>query len=79
MLKTTVYLDEAAASKLKRMADAQGRSQAELIRKGVAQLIESHPPKLPNGMGKFSSTAGGTISATYRTRLRAAVRAGKWK
>ena len=78
MVKTTVYLDESVALRLKQMADAQGRSQAELIREGLARLTEAQRPGLPKGLGKFSSGTTGN-SVTYRSRLRAAVRDGKWK
>jgi hypothetical protein len=36
VIKTTVYLDEADAAALRRMAAQTGRSQAEIIREGVA-------------------------------------------
>jgi predicted transcriptional regulator len=36
MLKTTVYLDEADAAALRRLAAETGRSQAEIIREAVA-------------------------------------------
>ena len=78
MVKTTVYLDEAVALKLKRMAQAQQRTQAELIRESLSQLIESSNPELPKGLGKFSSGESRN-SETYRSRLRSAVRAGQWK
>ena len=78
MVKTTVYLDEAVAIKLKRMAQAQQRTQAELIRESLSQLTESASPNLPKGLGKFSSGESGN-SETYRSRLRSATRAGQWK
>jgi predicted transcriptional regulator len=34
MLRTTVYLDEETALALRRLADAERRSQAEIIRHG---------------------------------------------
>ncbi len=78
MVKTTVYLDEGVALKLKRMAEAQQRPQAELIRESLARFIETQAPVLPLGRGKFDSGEPSN-STKYRTRLRSAIRAGKWK
>jgi predicted DNA-binding protein len=39
MRKTSVYLDDAEAESLQRVAAATGRSQAELIREGVRRVI----------------------------------------
>ena len=78
MVKTTVYLDAAVALKLKRMADSQGRSQAELIRESLARLTGAQRPPLPKGLGKFASGNSGN-AANYRARLRADMQAGKWK
>ena len=78
MVKTTLYLDETVALKLKKMAQAQQRTQAELIRESLSQLTESDPPALPKGLGKFRSGRAAN-SETYRTQLRSAMKAGKWK
>ena len=78
MVKTTVYLDEAVALRLKRMAQVQQRTQAELIRESLALLTESHSPQLPKGLGKFRSGETSN-SETYRSRLRSAAKAGPWK
>ena len=78
MVKTTVYLDEAVALKLKRMAQAQQRTQAELIRESLSQLTESNAPNLPKGLGKFNSGERNN-SETYRSRLGSAIRTEKWK
>jgi Arc/MetJ-type ribon-helix-helix transcriptional regulator len=50
MVKTTVYLPEDLKRDLERLADESGRSEADLIREGVAQLVaaEQRPrPTLP--------------------------------
>ena len=78
MVKTTVYLDETVALKLKRMAQSQERTQAELIRESLRQFTESSSPTLPQGMGKFNSGESRN-SETYRIQLRSAVRTGQWK
>lgn len=50
MEKTTVYLPAELKRRLGRVAQAQGRSEAELIREGVQHVTsqdQSPPPKLP--------------------------------
>lgn len=39
MRKTSVYLTDAEADELKRAAVATGRSQADLIRAGISQIV----------------------------------------
>jgi hypothetical protein len=45
VLKTTVYLDESDAAALRRLADATGRSQAELMREAIAEKARSAGPR----------------------------------
>jgi Arc/MetJ-type ribon-helix-helix transcriptional regulator len=50
MKKTTVYLPDDLKAALERMAAAQGRSEAELIRQAVRELtrnLEPPRPRLP--------------------------------
>jgi len=50
MKKTTVYLPDDLKAALERMAAAQGRSEADLIRQAVRDLtrdLEPPRPKLP--------------------------------
>lgn len=47
MRKTTVYLTDAQKRGLERLAATSGRSEAELIRSAVDQLVESAPPRRP--------------------------------
>ena len=49
MKKTTVYLPDELAHRLKTAAASTGRSEAELIREGVAAVVDAHPspPRLP--------------------------------
>ncbi len=42
MIKTSVYLDEAQKVRLDEVALLSGRSQAELIREGIDQVIQDH-------------------------------------
>ncbi|MGA2926687.1 MAG: ribbon-helix-helix protein, CopG family [Solirubrobacteraceae bacterium] len=45
MVKTTVYLDEADAAALRRLAVATGRSQAALIREAIADKTRAAAPR----------------------------------
>jgi hypothetical protein len=56
MRKTTVYLTEDEAEGLRRMSAATGKSQAELIRKGVRIVIEQDPPRTFRSMGMGAGT-----------------------
>lgn len=51
MHKTTVYIDEAQAERLGRLAHASGRSQAELIREGLERVLDEAPPRAFHSMG----------------------------
>ena len=42
MERTTVYLPESLKAALERTAEAEQRSEADLIREGVALVIERH-------------------------------------
>lgn len=53
--KTTVYLDDAQADRLGRLARATGRSQAELIRDGVERVLGEAPDRTFHSMGKGRS------------------------
>lgn len=50
MVKTTLYLPDELKSSVERLAREEGRSEAELFREAVAELIESRRhrrPRLP--------------------------------
>lgn len=57
MRKTTVYLDDAQAERLGRLASASGRSQAELLREGVERVLDEAPPRTFHSMGLGRSGA----------------------
>jgi predicted transcriptional regulator len=42
MRKTSVYLDDAQKARLDEVVVLSGRSQAELIREGIEQVIHDH-------------------------------------
>jgi hypothetical protein len=77
MIKTTVYLDPEAVLALRQLAQAQGRSQAELIREAIDRLTrsESRPP--PQGMGGYRSGRS-DVSERAEELLHQAVREKKW-
>jgi predicted DNA-binding protein len=63
MEKTTVYLPTELKRALERAAQLEGRSEAELIREGVAAIVEPHrvaEPVLPlfeSGTGDLAARA----------------------
>jgi plasmid stability protein len=54
MKKTTVYLPEDLKSALGRVAAQRGRSEAELIREAIKELVEGSEPPRPR-LPLFSS------------------------
>ena len=55
MKKTTVYLPDELKAQLGRVAGASGRSEAELIREAVRQLVRNSTPPTPR-LPLFKST-----------------------
>lgn len=53
MIKTSVYLDDAQKRDLERIVEITGRSQAELIRDGINQVIQDHLAKRPKMRARF--------------------------
>ncbi len=47
MRRTTVYLPENLKEELERVARAEGRSEADLIREGVSRVVEIHASPAP--------------------------------
>ncbi len=45
MRKTSVYLSEAQAERLRRLAKQEGRPQAEIIRDAIASYVPSSPDR----------------------------------
>ncbi len=69
MKKTTVYLPDELKADLERVAVAQGRSEAELIREAVRELtrnLERPKPRLP----LFHSDADSTLAKRFEEELR---------
>ncbi len=55
MKRIMVYLPEDDAINLKRLAQRTGRSQAELIREGLAAVLAKHEKASPTSIGVISS------------------------
>jgi predicted transcriptional regulator len=59
MLRTTVYLDEETARALRRLAEAERRSQAEIVRAALRQFLQRAEQELarptPAGVGRYRS------------------------
>ncbi len=47
MQRTTVYLPESLKLDLRRVAQTEGRSEAELIREGVRRVVATHSSPAP--------------------------------
>jgi hypothetical protein len=55
MVKTTLYLEEDTVQALERLANTQGRSQAEIIREALAVYTERGVRPAPKGIGAYRS------------------------
>ncbi|OFW18715.1 MAG: hypothetical protein A3H97_17775 [Acidobacteria bacterium RIFCSPLOWO2_02_FULL_65_29] len=56
MQKTTIYLDEEAYRRLKRIARIRRRPPAEMVREAVAEYAARHAPsRRPRSVGVFKS------------------------
>jgi hypothetical protein len=62
MVKTSVYLDDQQKLDLDRVSQITGRSQADLIRDGISQVIHDHLARRPKMRARFHdpSMAGRT-------------------
>jgi predicted transcriptional regulator len=76
--KTTVYLDSDTVLALRRMAETQGRSQAELIRDALQMYTSNGKRPLPRGLGKYDN---GETHGAERAKdfLRSAAKKGRWR
>jgi hypothetical protein len=57
MQKLTVYLAQEEADGLRRLSHATGRSQSELIREGIRQVVRGAPRRVFHSMGTGRSGA----------------------
>ena len=72
MVRTTVYLTEELKLALERVARAQQRSEAQLIREGVRQVVEhdAPSPRIPL-FDSGDPTLAERVDELLRPRLRA--------
>jgi len=78
MVKTTVYLDQDVAYKLRWMSESTGRAKAELIREALEKYTAEVQRPFPKGAGMFDS--GRTdISERAEEILAEAARERKWR
>jgi hypothetical protein len=75
--KTTLYLDEETALRLRQVAAAQGRSQADVVREAVGEYTARQPRPLPKGIGQYES-ASGDVAPRAEELLRQAARERRW-
>ncbi|MBI3682899.1 MAG: ribbon-helix-helix protein, CopG family [Acidobacteria bacterium] len=77
MVKSTVYLHEDVALRLRQMAQVSGRPQAELIREALMLYTEQAKRPLPRGIGAYRS---GRHDLSRRTEeiLAKAAKARQW-
>lgn len=73
MVKTTVYLDETVAVKLRQIAKAADRSQAEVIRDAIETYTRDVERPRPKGIGAYRSGRS-DVSETAEEILRRAAR-----
>jgi hypothetical protein len=78
MVKTTVYMDEDTAQRLRWMSASTGRPQAELIREALGKYTADAKRPFPKGAGMFDSGYTDTFQ-NYREILKQAAREGRWK
>ena len=77
MIKTTVYLDPETVLTLRQLAQAQGRSQAELIREAIDLLTRGASRPSLRGIGGYRSGRA-DVSERAEELLHQAVREKKW-
>ena len=76
MTAITVQLDDEMVELLRRLADAEKRSETDIVRAALAAYVQTARP-LPKGMGKYRSGRS-NVSEEARAILRKAVKDGEW-
>lgn len=76
MVKTTVYLDDEIAMKVRQIAMADGRSQAEVIREALRAYTRQVRRPRPKGVGQYRSGRS-NVSESAEEILRQAARKRK--
>ncbi|MCS6951619.1 MAG: CopG family transcriptional regulator [Bryobacterales bacterium] len=77
MVRTTVYLPSELTVALRRLAEATGRSRADLIREALVQYVQRAQVPPPVRFGRYRSGRS-DISERARELLRKAARSRRW-
>jgi hypothetical protein len=77
MIKTMVYPDEETVLSLRQLAQAQGRSQAELVRDAVMPYVRQANRPEPKGIGAYRSGRS-DVSGQAEELLTSATRERQW-
>jgi len=72
----TLQLDDDMGKLLHDLADAQNRSETDILREALAAYVQSVRP-MPKGMGGYRS-GNGKVSEEARRVIRQAVKDGLW-
>lgn len=76
MVAIHVELDDEMAAALRQLAEAERRSEGEIVREALAAFVQAKRPR-PKGMGRYRS--GRTdVSERARSMLRDAAEDGQW-
>ena len=78
MHKTTIYLGDDTHLSLRRAAQREGRTQAEVLRAAVQRYARETRGGLPPGAGEFRSGRR-DVGERAETLQRAATRKRKWR
>lgn len=78
MHKTTIYLDEETRLVLRRAAEREGKTQAELLRAAVLKYASGLGRPRARGFGAYRSGRS-DVSEQAENLLRAAAKARKWR
>ncbi len=78
MHKTTIYLDDDTRLTLRRAAQREGKTQAEVLRAAVLRYASEEPGGVPPGAGEFRSGRH-DVGERAEALLRAATKKRKWR
>jgi hypothetical protein len=78
MQKTTMYLDQETKHTLKRVAQIEGKTQAQTLREAVASYAAKLRQPKAKGIGAYRSGRK-DISEKAEALLKAAARSGRWR
>lgn len=65
MVKTTLYLPDDLKARLEQVAQREGRSEADLVREALTDLVERRTPPRPQGAIFHSGDPGWAAAADH--------------